>query len=289
MAFRNSILAGEELIRTGMRSANYVAGLAGWRVARNGDAEFNDLTVRGTFATGVGVPRIEIIPDAGPPGPAGIGPAVLFYPAAGGDPYVFAVDDNSDVLLLLTPNLLTGLSLHEEPGVPAGAELDLFTEGLLNLQALAVIIQAASSAELSALGGTLELKGSAGLALEVGFGALATLTVEGVAATPVRTRGVSGAADHAAPTFPAQYDMQGGRGATTVVGADYHEIALPTAFPNGLLSFTALVESTTEGYMVNPKLVAPLSSKSTLRFRVWRDDGVKRTTAINVVWTAFGY
>jgi hypothetical protein len=52
VAFQNSILAGEELVRTGMRSANYVAGVSGWRVARNGDVEFNDGVFRGDLLVG---------------------------------------------------------------------------------------------------------------------------------------------------------------------------------------------------------------------------------------------
>jgi hypothetical protein len=47
MAFRNPILAGSTLIREGMESENYAAGTDGWRIERDGDAEFNDLTARG--------------------------------------------------------------------------------------------------------------------------------------------------------------------------------------------------------------------------------------------------
>lgn len=49
MTFRNSILAGEDLVRTAIRSPDYVAGLLGWRIARDGSAEFNNVTVRGEF------------------------------------------------------------------------------------------------------------------------------------------------------------------------------------------------------------------------------------------------
>lgn len=47
MAFRNSILAGEELVRSGIRSPNYAAGAAGWRIGKDGSAEFNNVTLRG--------------------------------------------------------------------------------------------------------------------------------------------------------------------------------------------------------------------------------------------------
>lgn len=47
MSFSNPILAGEELIRNAIRSENFVTGVSGWRIARNGDAEFNDIIARG--------------------------------------------------------------------------------------------------------------------------------------------------------------------------------------------------------------------------------------------------
>lgn len=51
--FANAIIGGaEELIRSGMRSENYAAGSMGWRVGRNGDAEFNGGTFRGTVVIG---------------------------------------------------------------------------------------------------------------------------------------------------------------------------------------------------------------------------------------------
>lgn len=47
VAFSNPVVAGEELIRTAIRSANYVAGVSGWRIDREGSADFNDVTLRG--------------------------------------------------------------------------------------------------------------------------------------------------------------------------------------------------------------------------------------------------
>jgi hypothetical protein len=47
----NSILAGAgTLIRTMIQSPNYVPGVSGWTINKDGSAEFNNLTVRGTFA-----------------------------------------------------------------------------------------------------------------------------------------------------------------------------------------------------------------------------------------------
>jgi hypothetical protein len=47
--FSNPVFGGNTLIRPAMRSPNYVAGVSGWSINRAGDAEFNDLTLRGEF------------------------------------------------------------------------------------------------------------------------------------------------------------------------------------------------------------------------------------------------
>ena len=48
MPFENPIIAGEELIRPGIRSEDYKEGETGWRVGRDGSAEFSDLVTRGS-------------------------------------------------------------------------------------------------------------------------------------------------------------------------------------------------------------------------------------------------
>lgn len=49
--FNNGILGGmSKLIRAAIQSPNYIAGLLGWTINRDGSAEFNDLTVRGRLA-----------------------------------------------------------------------------------------------------------------------------------------------------------------------------------------------------------------------------------------------
>src|SRR5215475_711890 len=48
--FNNSIVGGVgNLIRTFIRSPNYVTGVSGWTINKDGSAEFNNLTIRGTF------------------------------------------------------------------------------------------------------------------------------------------------------------------------------------------------------------------------------------------------
>lgn len=47
MTFTDPIIAGEELTRQALKSDNYIPGLSGWRIAREGAAEFDNLGVRG--------------------------------------------------------------------------------------------------------------------------------------------------------------------------------------------------------------------------------------------------
>lgn len=48
MPFRDPIVAGDQLVRNRIRSPNYVTGVAGWTINRDGSAEFNNVVVRGT-------------------------------------------------------------------------------------------------------------------------------------------------------------------------------------------------------------------------------------------------
>lgn len=47
--FENPLTAGTVLVREAIQSQNYVAGSSGWIIEADGDAEFNNLTIRGTF------------------------------------------------------------------------------------------------------------------------------------------------------------------------------------------------------------------------------------------------
>lgn len=53
--FNNSVLGGAEtLIRTAIKSFNYVAGALGWRIGRDGSAELNNAVIRGSLSAGGG-------------------------------------------------------------------------------------------------------------------------------------------------------------------------------------------------------------------------------------------
>jgi hypothetical protein len=62
MEFGNPIVGLEELIRSAIRSKNYVNGSAGWRIAADGSAEFSTVILRGT---GVGI--VVVVGPAGNP------------------------------------------------------------------------------------------------------------------------------------------------------------------------------------------------------------------------------
>ena len=53
MAFRNPLVAGEELVITAIRSADYIEGVQGWRISRDGSSQFTNIADIGDFgATG---------------------------------------------------------------------------------------------------------------------------------------------------------------------------------------------------------------------------------------------
>lgn len=68
VGFRNPIVAGLDLIRQAIRSPNFVTGVSGWSINRDGSAEFQDIVARGdltvnTLLAGTaGGARIEITP-----------------------------------------------------------------------------------------------------------------------------------------------------------------------------------------------------------------------------------
>jgi hypothetical protein len=50
MGFANDIIGGAAtLIRAAVQSANFVSNVSGWQITKNGDAQFNNLTIRGSF------------------------------------------------------------------------------------------------------------------------------------------------------------------------------------------------------------------------------------------------
>lgn len=49
MAYSNPIVAGDTLVRDAIKSENYMTGVSGWAIFRDGTAEFNNITARGNI------------------------------------------------------------------------------------------------------------------------------------------------------------------------------------------------------------------------------------------------
>lgn len=64
MAFSNPVVGGEggELIRDSIKSPNFVAGVSGWIIRRDGSAEFNNVNIRFDLTAG----SIVVGPNTGP-------------------------------------------------------------------------------------------------------------------------------------------------------------------------------------------------------------------------------
>lgn len=61
MPFTNPIVAGEDLVRPSIRSPDYIPGVSGWTINRDGSAEFNNINIRGEGLFGTpGGQRVEI-------------------------------------------------------------------------------------------------------------------------------------------------------------------------------------------------------------------------------------
>lgn len=52
MTFRNSVVGGTTLVRPAIRSPNFITGVSGWSIDRNGSAEFNNIVIRGGSVIG---------------------------------------------------------------------------------------------------------------------------------------------------------------------------------------------------------------------------------------------
>lgn len=72
MPFNNPIVGSNDtLIRNAIQSENFVTTVSGWRIKKNGDAEFNNVTIRGDISLSAQYAPVTSIYDAsGGGGPA---------------------------------------------------------------------------------------------------------------------------------------------------------------------------------------------------------------------------
>jgi hypothetical protein len=59
--FSNPIVAGNTLIRDAIQSEGYTPGTVGWAIERDGDAEFNDVNIRGTVEVASPIDPTDVI------------------------------------------------------------------------------------------------------------------------------------------------------------------------------------------------------------------------------------
>ena len=69
MQFGNPVVGRRKLIREDIESDNFDSGIEGWAIYRNGDAEFNNVTIRGNLAlSDIWTPALSLYDDfAGAP------------------------------------------------------------------------------------------------------------------------------------------------------------------------------------------------------------------------------
>jgi hypothetical protein len=75
MPFSNPVVGGIALVRAAIRSPNYVAGMAGWTINKDGSAEFNSVVIRGNLIVVGAHGSIETQVTSG-------NPTLYFYNAA---------------------------------------------------------------------------------------------------------------------------------------------------------------------------------------------------------------
>lgn len=114
------------LIRDWIRSRNYVLGVSGWQIEADGDAEFNDVNIRGVFSTGDPPdPYVKIYDDG----------TLARIDISGGDPAetfpgtIYVDSAGGDFMLIHGPSLgglgYAGIKLQPEVGA-VRPSIDLF-------------------------------------------------------------------------------------------------------------------------------------------------------------------
>lgn len=100
MGFRSSILAGNTLVRAAIQSEDYVQGVSGWAIFRNGDVEFNSGTFRGTITA------TEIIGS--------------IFGSSTTDPSIWLNEDNENSLRMYDADSNLVLEISAAPGSQPG-------------------------------------------------------------------------------------------------------------------------------------------------------------------------
>lgn len=164
MPFSNPVVGGDTLIRNAIQSQDYVAGVSGWAIKRDGTAEFNNVTVRGTFEaispSGAYVKAVPTLVDASitinPPNTGGVVYSPAKLSATNGIPKLI-IEGAGEI----SPTLLGGgqLILGARPGLGTNLaniladEIELtngnYATGFIRLLSQKVTIGVAGSAGIT--------------------------------------------------------------------------------------------------------------------------------------------
>lgn len=124
MAFNNPVVGSSgTLIRLAIHSPDYVAGISGWSINKDGTAEFNDVTVRGTLHVngfdnsyveisdqGIGQPAVTMYPGDIPG--HNVAPGQITVAENGVDSYIVIASPNVDSSASAAITLVSGLNIH---------------------------------------------------------------------------------------------------------------------------------------------------------------------------------
>lgn len=118
MRFDDPVVAGQTLVRTGIQSADYVAGVSGWAIFRNGNVEFGNGTFRGSFSAGGGAVTLNstglVIQ-----GLDGVGATLRYFISTNAGFFGRRVpDDGAYTAMQINSNAQGGPSLFQRPPEP---------------------------------------------------------------------------------------------------------------------------------------------------------------------------
>ncbi|MFD9242752.1 hypothetical protein ACFV0D_12630 [Streptomyces sp. NPDC059556] len=113
MSFNNPIVAGTTLVRNAIKSPDYVPGVSGWSINRDGTVEFNALTSRGEVIAGSATDYVRVTASPSPHVEFMSSAAAVDFPA-----WLGFDADGSDVFKLEAPAFTgsgTGSTLQFDP------------------------------------------------------------------------------------------------------------------------------------------------------------------------------
>lgn len=152
MPFNNDIAGGNgQLVRNWIQSVNYVAGVSGWRISKDGSAEFNNGTFRGSIEVGPNPGKHFFVNNPG------TGDVVDIYD--NGNNLVYSIDSNGSAASI-------GVGFPNTPTVTVGLGGIAFSDSL-TVQSGEVTIGEAVGSTLLRVSSPVLIAGGTALNLEL--------------------------------------------------------------------------------------------------------------------------